>query len=120
MSVSLINVFCVWFWRFPSQSFAIDVESSSGNDGRSTGGPGASFLGHATAGPSVTPGGGNDEEPAVQQASQFNVKDIIKSLEGTVPFIILAFAKIMYDHRLGMGCSTGFLGCGHFLFVKTI
>lgn len=84
------------------RSFAINVESSSGNDGRSTGGPGASFLGHATAGPNATPGGSNDEEPTVQQAAQFNVKDIIKSLEGTVPFIILAFAKIMYDHRLGI------------------
>ncbi len=40
-------------------------------------------------------------QPASPAQAGLNLRTIVKWMEGSVPFILLLFAKIMYDHRLG-------------------
>lgn len=80
------------------QSFVINVDNPSVASGL-----GSAMLGQpasSSSGAVPTDAGSSPEPP--HPGSLSSVKDVIKSLEGTLPFLILVFAKIMYDHRLGI------------------
>jgi hypothetical protein len=46
------------------------------------------------------------------------LKMVAKSLEGILPFLILIFSKVMYDHRLGILVFVGLCGTFHHVNAK--
>lgn len=82
-----------------AQAFIVDVDEVENNGVNAAGS--TAFFRQASS-PRLSEGQGQEPTATAGTTTMPSVKDLIKGIQGTLPFLILIFAKIMYDHRLGI------------------